>query len=201
MKKLTLTSLALLSALLLANCDAPPETATLPSPSASVATATGSKPNDPEALLAMLAGPKSRIWKLETRNVEGEPDTFDCYRDDEVTFSTDRSIRFNIGSTPCTVNNQLERSTSGFFQLTSEFNILIFVTDTPYQAKILHLDGKQLILTFRENDGKEVGETYRMVRDVVEETPIPGLRPSSRPVATASPKVTATPKPIVLEDP
>ncbi len=189
-------------------CEELPTTEVSPSPQASASQQNVIKPNNPESFMATLAGPKARVWRLESRTVDGDVETLDCYRDDEVTFGTDRSVRFNVGSTPCMINNELQRSTSGFFQLTTEYNLLLFVTNTPYQARVQYLDDKQLILAFREDNGKEVGETYRMLKDETE-TPKPaastrpaggtgstGTTPAVRP--TASP--TSSAEPILLED-
>lgn len=207
MKKTTFPLLALLATAFLTTlvaCEELPTSETSPSPQASASQQNVIKPNDPETFMATLAGPKARVWRLESRRVDGDVETLDCYRDDEVTFGTDRSVKFNVGSTPCMINNELQRSTSGFFQLTTEYNLLLFVTNTPYQARVQYLDDKQLILTFREDNGKEVGETYRMLKDE-NETPKPVA--STRPVGgtgttpvrpTASP--TSSDEPILLED-
>lgn len=195
MPKNTLTPLILLPFLLLGACDGDvPDASSSPSPAPSPSSArafgSGEKPHDVSTLTATLAGKFGRSWQLVSRFENGTDNTQECYKDDQVMFFIQHRIDFNVGANACRRGELVDTNQTGTWQPTSEYDLLLFVGDAPYQAKILELTNTKLVMSFIDVDGSQVVETYQPGKEL---TSYPSL--GSIPTAGTGAKPPATPKP------
>lgn len=199
MPKKTLIPLLLLPFLILGACDAEvPDASSSPSPAPSASSArafgSGEKPHDVSTLTATLAGKFGRSWQLVSRFENGADNTQECYKDDQILFFIQHRIDFNVGTNACRRGELVDTNQTGTWQPTSEFDLLLFVADVPYQAKILELTNSQLVMSFIDIDGSQVVETYQPGKELTSYPSLGNIPVIAKPSATPKPAAT----PVVL---
>ena len=149
-------------------------------------------PADPLLQMSLLSNDSSKGWQLKKRLRKGLLVTDVCIQDDGIVLYQSKRIDFEAGAIKC---NAQERDGTGVWQLTDRPSILISSNgETPYEAQILALSTNQLILSYTDDEGELIQDTYEppVLQEPVgsEDSPIvlePTPRPESTPTASASP--------------
>ncbi|MGV3526363.1 MAG: hypothetical protein ACO1RX_19240 [Candidatus Sericytochromatia bacterium] len=151
---------------LLVACEVEPVNTPTPSatPGAALRSLSGGKPGTLDEVMANLTGDPSRVWQLVARYRDDVDITVDCSRDDQLIMHRKNRMDLNVGAELCPVEGVVERSRSGSWQMTSEFNLLVTIEDElPFQLKINVLEANRLVISYQESDGATYVESYLRV--------------------------------------